>query len=258
MKDPIKRPKPLTWHEHNELVLPKEENPLQKCLDELYEFTVNQKMSINKDKTKVMIFNMSKKYQFPPELNLTENEILEVVEEAKVLGVILSINLKWTKNTDYIAQKAMKNICIVRRMKKLGFDKHILNDIYQKEIRSILEFAVPVWTGSLTDHDSDRIENIQRKVFKLILQTGYISYEDACKKFNCDTLKDRRRKLCLNFSKKEYKKEPSIFTKFEPVVINRHTHKKIVKEFLCQTDRLYNSSLPFLSRLLNKDNASKQ
>ena len=142
-------------------------------------------------------------------------------------------------------------------MKKLGFEDYILNDIYQKEIRSILEFAVPVWTGALTDQDSERIESIQKRVFKLILQNKYTSYKDACKQFKCETLKDRRKKLCLKFSKKEYKKEQSIFTKVQPKMKTRHTKKKIVKEFLCHSNRYYRSALPFLSRLLNEDHASK-
>ena len=68
VRDPIERPKPNTWHENNQLVLPKDENPLQTCLDELWQFTIDQKMSINQEKTKVMIFNLTKKYQFLPEL----------------------------------------------------------------------------------------------------------------------------------------------------------------------------------------------
>ena len=203
-------------------------------------------MAINQAKTKVMIFNMTRMLQFPPELSLAENEILEVVEEAKVLGVILSSDLKWTKNTDYIIQKALKNMWVLRRMKNLGFDEQTLKDIYQKEIRSVLEFVVPVWTGALTDRDSVRIESIQKKVFKLILQHKYTNYQDACEQLKCDTLRDRRIKLCLKFSRKELKKEDSIFNKLEPKVKTRHTHKKIVQEFTCLTERIFKSSLPFL------------
>ena len=214
-------------------------------------------MAINQAKTKVMIFNMTRMLQFPPELSLAENEFLEVVEEAKVLGVILSSDLKWTKNTDFIVQKALKNMWVLRRMKNLGFDDHILKDIYQKEIRAVLEFAVPVWTGALTDRDSEKIENIQKKVFKIILKNRYSNYQDACEQLKCETLRDRRMKLCLKFAKKELKKENTIFNKFEPKTKTRHTHKKLVQEFSCLTDRYFKSSLPFLSRLLNVNHASK-
>ena len=169
---------------------------------------------------------------------------------------MLSSDLKWTKNTDYIVQKALRNIWVIRRMKKLGFDDFTLIDIYQKEIRSILEFAVPVWSGALTEQDSVRIENIQKKVFKLILQNRYISYENACNTFKCDTLRDRRRKLCIKFSRKEYKKESSIFNKLQHTGKTRHAYRKIVKKYTCYSDRFYKSALPFLSRLLNEDHAT--
>ena len=215
-------------------------------------------MTINKGKTKTMIFNMTRMFQFPPEISLAEPEFLEVVDEAKILGVIISNDLKWTKNTDYIVQKALKNIWVIRRMKNLGFDDHTLKDIYLKEIRSVLEFAVPVWTGALTQKDSDRIENIQKRVFKLILQNKYSNYENACETLKCDTLKDRRLKLCLNFSRKEYKKENSMFNKLYPTIKTRQSNKKIVKEFSCLTDRFFRSSLPFLSRMLNENHANNK
>ena len=120
-----------------------------------------------------------------------------------------------------------------------------------------MEFAVPVRTGALIEKDSDRMENIKKKMFKLILQNRYTTYEEACEKFKWETVKDRRRKLCLKFSKKELKKETSIFNRLEPKVITRHTHKKIVSEFSCHTNRYFNSALPYLSRLVNEDHSSK-
>ena len=53
------------------------------------------------------------------------------------------------------------------------------------------------------------------------------------------------------------KRKDSIFPKFKPTVINRHTHKKIVEEVQCRTDRYYKSAIPYLSRIINKDHADK-
>ena len=159
--------------------------------------------------------------------------------------------------TQISLQRKLWKVCgCLEEWKKLGFDKKTLFDIYQKEIRSILEFAVPVWSSGITNVESNKIEQIQKKVFKLILQSQYHDYETACEKFNTQTLKSRREKLCLKFSKKELKKENSIFERFNPSVINRHTRKKIVKEIACNTERFFNSSLPYLSRLVNADHAT--
>ena len=64
-------------------------------LSDLLEFTNTQGMKINGAKTKVMSFNMSKAYNFPPEIALSGSDFLEVVTEAKTLGVIISNDLKW-------------------------------------------------------------------------------------------------------------------------------------------------------------------
>ena len=38
-------------------------------------------MKINEKKSKVMIFNTSKKFDFPPEMSFKSGEVLEYVEE---------------------------------------------------------------------------------------------------------------------------------------------------------------------------------
>ena len=50
-------------------------------------------MKINTDKTKLMLFNPSKKIDFCPEFEI-ERKCLEIVEEAKLLGVVIRSDLK--------------------------------------------------------------------------------------------------------------------------------------------------------------------
>ena len=62
-------------------------------------------MKINEKKSKNVIFNFTKKYQFSTGLSI-QNEVLEIVPEAKLLGTIISNDLKWSKNTENIVKKA--------------------------------------------------------------------------------------------------------------------------------------------------------
>ena len=124
-------------------------------------------------------------------------------------------------------------------------------------MRSILEFGTPIWHSSISEHDADRIEQVQKKVFRLVLQKQYKSYEEACLTFKTQSLKNRREQLCLKFARKEVKREDSIFTKYKPTIKNRHTHKKLVQEFYCRTDRFYKSAIPYLARMINEDHANK-
>ena len=97
----------------------------------------------NTKKCKTMKFNFSRKHDFPLEV-AKDGEILEEVSEMKLLGVIVSSDLKWQKNTDYIVKKAMNRILILRRMKQLCVGEATLADYWRKEGRSMLELAVPV------------------------------------------------------------------------------------------------------------------
>ena len=170
----------------------------------------------------------------------------------------MSNSLKWTENTDLITSKARSRIWTLRRLKKLGFDHKFILEVYIKEIRSILEYCVPLWNGSLTKKESEKIEKIQKSVLKLLLKNHYISYSEACEQFNLEKLYIRRQKLCVQFSNKEYKKpDNGIFEKFQPKS-KRLAHTKVVLEPKTRTERHYKSAIPYLSRLLNKQCNKKQ
>ena len=65
----------------------------------------------------------------------------------------------------------------------MNLDIYQLFDVYTKEIRSILEMAVPVWHSGLTNKQTADIESIQKVAMQIILQQNYISYAFACKTF---------------------------------------------------------------------------
>ena len=125
-----------------------------------------------------------------------------------------------------------------------------LFDIYCKEIRSILEFGVPVWHPGLTIKDSGTIERIQKVAFKIILQEKFIDYKTACIYFNTTTLKERREKLCLTFATKNLKSKASFFEQREKKV-NTRSDQDIVQLIRCRTNRYEKSSLPYMAKLLN-------
>ena len=72
-------------------------------------------MILNQKKTKVMIFNFTDKYKFTANLELND-EKLEVVNQAKLLGVIISDDLKWDKNTEYLVKKAYSRMELLRKV----------------------------------------------------------------------------------------------------------------------------------------------
>ena len=251
VKDAITRQKPLTFNERTCQVLPSENNLLQFYLKDAENFTSQNKMKMNPKKTKIIKFNKSRKHDFPPELFLSGNQMLEVVSEVKLVGVMVSHDLKWQKYTDYICSKARQKLWVLRRLKSYYLETDKLADVYKKEVRSLLEYAVPVWHSSITSNQSRQIERVQKTAFRIILGHDYISYEVACTLLLMEPLFIRRTQLCMNFAKRELKKDQNLFSKTSKNHNTRST-QKLVQEFRCRTSRFQKSSLPFLSKLLNK------
>ena len=133
-----------------------------------------------------------------------ENTDVQLVEQTKLLGVVLSSNLSWNANTEYMIKRCNSKIWVIRRLKKLGADEDLL-DVYFKQIRSIIEFGVPVWNSSLTGEDTSHLERIQKTVLHIILGDQYRSYNSSLKFSGLQKLSERRRKICLTFAKKALK-----------------------------------------------------
>ena len=135
----------------------------------------------------------------------------------------------------------------------MDLDIHQMFDVYTKEIRSILEMAVPVWHSGLTNQQTADIESVQKVAMRIILQNKYITYESACQTFSAQTLSEIRTKLCTKFATKNLRNENSFFTKVGTNVQTRQI-SNLVNEFKCNFGRFFKSSLPYLARLLNSNN----
>ena len=69
------------------------------------DYSKANEMQINYKKTKVMIFNPCTSIDFMPELSV-ENNDLEVVDEMRLLGLIIRSDMKWLSNTENMVMKA--------------------------------------------------------------------------------------------------------------------------------------------------------
>ena len=94
---------------HNQII-PAEHLKTQKHLGAINKWTKKQKMKLNTKKTKSIIFNFTKKYQFSTKLSV-DDENLEIVREAKLLGTYITDDLKWNKNTLEIVKKMHTKEC---------------------------------------------------------------------------------------------------------------------------------------------------
>ena len=92
------------------------------------DWTKKQKMKLNIKKTKSMIFNYSKKHQFITNLKV-DDESIEIVKEAKLLGTVLTDKLTWDRNTEELTKKAYKRMQLLNAAAGFTNSKNDLNCI---------------------------------------------------------------------------------------------------------------------------------
>ena len=176
----------------------------QKYLNQINQWTLNQKMKINEEKTKTMIFNFTNKFNFQTDLKLNY-EIIETKNECKLLGTIVTDQLTWDINIKNLIKRSNARMQLLHKISKFGASVNDLKTIYISYIRSILEQSSNVWHTSLTSENEQNLERIQKTAFKLILKDKYQTYENACKILDMEDLKTRRQNLFQRFTLKNMK-----------------------------------------------------
>ena len=183
------------------LFIPPENLKSKQYLQEIEDWTKSQKMLLNSEKTKSMIFNFTNKYQFASRLSLYDENV-EVLQSTKLLGTIISNDLKWDLNTKEIVKKSNKSMELLRKAVKFGASKQELKEIYFSFVRSHLEKSATLWHSSLTEKNKNDLERIQKTAVKIMLGNNNVSYKKGLLKLDIDDLSTRREKLCLDFAKK--------------------------------------------------------
>ena len=226
----------------------------QNYLNKISEWTDKNLMELNIKKTKAMIFNFSKNYQFTTDI-LLKNEKIEIVHQAKLLGLILTNDLKSDENTNYLVKDANKRMLMLRAAAKFTSDKKVLKQIYYTRIRCKLEQSAAVWSNSLTQKNIADLERVQKAAVRLINGKPYESYSETLKELDIMRLSERRKVICLKFAKSCLRLDN--FKKLFPMHSSKHQMKTrhVEKYQVSQSNskRYANSAIPNMLNLLNKE-----
>ena len=122
----------------------------QEQLDKLKRYAIENKIKINENITKVMIFNQATSVDVLPRVKINPDKTLEVVEEMKLLGIMIRSDMKWTSNTKNQIIKCYRRMWMLRNFKVNGANTDHLLATYFLQIRSIAEMECPLWNGGIT------------------------------------------------------------------------------------------------------------
>ena len=177
--------------------------PPQKCqtqvnLNTIATWTDENLMKMNEAKSNYLVFTRSKE-KFATRFTLN-NKHLEKLQITKILGVWLSEDGSWAKNTQEILKKGYSRITFLAKLKYAGVAIDDLFQMYQLFIRSCAEYCSVAFHSSLTESQKKSLERLQSTCLKVILQDNFISYSAALEMTGLETLFDRREKRCLDFS----------------------------------------------------------
>ena len=145
-------------------------------------------MSESKCKELRISFTKSENTLEPVTINNTN---IEVVPPAKLLGVMISNDLKWNVHVEMICKKVAVRLYFLRQLKRAKVPANDLLSFYTTCIRPVAEYVCPVFHTALPQYLSDQLERLQKRALRII-STNDLSYKQALEVFNIHTLYDRR------------------------------------------------------------------
>ena len=172
---------------------------LQEDINTILVWCSDNGMRINGKKCKVISF--SRRNNPTVHEYYMHNDLLDRVTSICDLGVTLDTKLRFDVHVGITAAKAFSSLGFIRRHAANFTDIHALKTLYCSLVRSVLEYAAPVWCPYYTTHILT-IERIQRKFVRFALRqlpwndpTNLPPYTERCRLIDLETLSSRRTKL---------------------------------------------------------------
>ena len=125
---------------------------------------------------------------------VVNNQPLETVKSAKLLGINISSDLKWNIHITEIMKKCAPRFYFVRQLKRAHLATSELLTFYLCCIRPVAEYGCQLFHNALPKYLSADLERIQKRALKIV--HSELPYREALAVCNLPTLRERRQKLC--------------------------------------------------------------
>ena len=139
----------------------------------LYNWTTENALRLNCTQTKGMVVCFSQKVPTIPPIRIGGG-LVEIVEQFKLLGVVILNNLKWQAEVDYITSKDSQRLCLPWMPKRAGVMPADIVTIYNSLVDTVLRYAFQVRHTRLTVQPSDQLEVIQWRALRIAHPDNYV------------------------------------------------------------------------------------
>ena len=121
--------------------------------------------------TKTKLLNIGQKKNHPITIVIDDHPI-EAVPQHKHLGIIITPDLKWHSHIHQVITNAAKRAGLLRWMSH-HLRGPMIAQLYLAYVRPTMEYASPLWHGSIREEDAIQLERIQAAVARRILQAPW-------------------------------------------------------------------------------------
>ena len=116
----------------------------------------------------------------------------------KHLGLYFSKDCSWSKQIEYISEKAWARVNIMRKF-KFDLDRKSLDIIYTSFIRPLQEYGSEVWDNCILQ-EKQNLEKIQLEAASIVTgTTKLVSFQVLYNETGWETLEVHRKKQKLTF-----------------------------------------------------------
>ncbi|KAI3365764.1 hypothetical protein L3Q82_000708 [Scortum barcoo] len=118
---------------------------------------------------------------------------VEVVSSFRYLGVHISDDLTWSKNTSCLIRKAHQRLYFLRRLRRAGMGSSVLTSFYRCVVESVLSSCIIVWHGSCSAAEKKALQRVVKAAQRTVgcsLPTTTDIYTSRCRKRASCIMKD--------------------------------------------------------------------
>ena len=125
-------------------------------------WSVENRVQLNSDKCKKNFVFLSNVLKWLYAYIIIDGKSLETVSNAKLLGLTVSNNLTWNAHISELIKKASRSLYFLVQLKRANVPPSDLALLNVTCIRSILDYAVPLFHYSLSDYVMKDLERIHK------------------------------------------------------------------------------------------------
>lgn len=175
------------------------------------------------------------------QLDFSDAFPMEIVTSTSILGLTITNDLKWDSHVNGIIRKVNSRFYALRRLRPF-LNPQEMHELYTGYIRSVMEYACPVFVG-LNKKLASRLVSADKRAHRIIFR------EDG-RSCNCHVEEITRRRHSISLKLYDLVENDGNHV-INEIIPNRLPHRNRPVIPVCRTQKSHSSFVAFTARLLN-------